>query len=1035
MEKLLTSAEIDKRMKRDGFSELRWLWESFKALGLGLYQIDEEQLSRESSRHMSWMAHPALMLAIALAAGGITRSGLAALAVYAFWFAAAWAGRVWLFPWRTIAAMELAVLLKHRSYRERLDSGKHAHEVMRRLAELGVNKLWDDPGYRIWIKSNSGEFQSVVRIGVGEAVRQALQDILGAKVDGHFRPGRFFDCLKDRKESVTRLVSARQEELAASREGRLAAADGIALLGHIRSTELRPGSAGDKYVQGVLEAIAQPDFLPKGVVEAAIWKRDPWSDLTGAEDFYSSASLRSGSLRDSLERRSKGVLGCFGYIRNKSISALDFRTSEGRGVRARLAAVRACGPDGRFIAVLFVDAVEGRFDIKPFLIRQALEDYARAAGFAAVFYHAFPLNQVPRRFAASLAAAGVSREELEIESIDASRREYLDAFGLPLEPFEYAFPKGTVIGYRVDLGVPTARIPAAPSGWRSAWRLMRGKGLLWTLAGASCACLASALYRANPDWLPWAAAVAAAVAAHELAGPAWRKQDRAARQAAPRVPQRPDFLTSIFEEISKNPLAIKMSYPARLGAKADKLLEFLDNPSSALAPLFEVLLSNVSLKDSHIDNALKFMRPLTAYERRKTMGLLELLWPVRDTAAFAIGLSEDKAGRDAAAAAVLSRIELIRSFLKSAPSSLWDKRLIRWAAWALRMSPESVLEIACLRPKILRGLWKYPRPIFAWILPAAAAWVAGSLCPAEYPAWWGTLLSALAAMSGTWLISARLACAPGILWYEKTRRRLGQTLEGGWKPSRACALMSEMGVNVEEYLRGGAREKEGVRVDIRDKRTLPGALEFLTSSEEIGNCIALRHFVSWTLPSLLSDETVMLADVSLPGSSRSWHRRAQIWMVAAQHRGEPVLVLNSVEFNEEGARCLKTIMPAIIETLQDVARRAGFKAIRAGISDFGRSWLDARFPQADDRVVAAKIHSPELGFGYYFDAFRLRHWGGRRYEYVSRRSAAARLYALVFGLLERLAGNRTKAESYFDAAASGNNSWEIPLSPAEPVRA
>ena len=51
-----------------------------------------------------------------------------------------------------------------------------------------------------------------------------------------------------------------------------------------------------------------------------------------------------------------------------------------------------------------------------------------------------------------------------------------------------------------------------------------------------------------------------------------------------------------------------------------------------------------------------------------------------------------------------------------------------------------------------------------------------------------------------------------------------------------------------------------------------------------GNCIALRHFVAWTLPALLDDESVMLADVSVR-TSKGFQPRGQVWLVAAERGG------------------------------------------------------------------------------------------------------------------------------------------------------
>ena len=151
-------------------------------------------------------------------------------------------------------------------------------------------------------------------------------------------------------------------------------------------------------------------------------------------------------------------------------------------------------------------------------------------------------------------------------------------------------------------------------------------------------------------------------------------------------------------------------------------------------------------------------------------------------------------------------------------------------------------------------------------------------------------------------------------------------------------------------------------------------------------------------------------------------------MVAAEREGEPVLVINSVEFNNEGAKHIDMLMPRIAEMVQDVSRRAGFKRIFVGISDFGRRWFDERFPQADPAVTIVKVHHEELGYAYYFDAFSLKRGAqGRRYEYMKRRTFVVRAYAVIFGVLKYLKGNVAKAAAFFDSARNVNNCWEVPI--------
>jgi len=1043
----LTMAEIEARMETDGFPELRWLWERFKRSGCALVDIDGDLNTRLRDKHMgALISHPFIMLAVSVgvaiymfgnlgsslglgsssSAFDRTMQGLfATLSVYLFWFAITVFQRTFIHPWKTIASTDLAAMLKRRSYREWLNATEEAQQVTMRLRELGVNELWDNSEYRIWINAVSGEFEVVERMSSADYVQKALREVLGNKEDRTFQPGRFYDNLKSRKKSVTRFVTLQQEALAASREGNLTVADGLSLLKHLKKTEMVPDSAGAKYLEGVIDALGAKDFLPKGVVVAAIWKRDPWVDLTRAEDFFSSASLRGNSFMDSLERRSKGMIGPFGYLRNKSISALDFKTSAGRSVRARLAAATMRNQEGVERPVLFVDAVEGRFEIKPALVRRAVDDYARAAGFDRVFYHSFPLNRVPMRFVSHLADSDARLEELDITYVNATRREYLDAFGLPVEPFEYAYPKGKVIGYSIDTGGWPSADPVVPGIGKLALYRVKDKSILWIMLFSSFACLSWVLYRLNPQWLLPAVALCALAVAYELViAPKFKRKIAAEEEITEDKKEHlPGFVQQILAEIGQTEMAIKMSYPDRLHPKVNKLLEYFEHPSARLAPFFEVILFNTSIKETHIENAIKFMKKLDASDRQKIATLFELLWPQRNEAILKVGLSEDKQARVEAMTATMTRIDRIREYVKGVPREGWNAKLLRKVGKVLQIAHEDVLEVVRLRPRILRGLKKPPRPIYAWIGPTAVAlgmvYLLVTQIPNVAPIAVYVVMMGVSVL-GTWVVSTRLAIAPGILCYEKTRRRLKEVLKGGWTRSPVSLRMSDLGLEVEEYARNQLYENKdkGIRIEIPDKRTLEGAMQFLTSSEEIGNCIALRNFVSWCLPSLLNDETIMLADVLLKGSSRAWHQRAQLWMVAAQRKGEPVLAVNSVEFNNEGAKHIDVLLPEMIEIMRDVCRRAGFRGIYVGISDFGRHWFEEHFPQGDVPDPIIKVHHPDLGFTYYFDAFNLKRSGilGKRYEYMKKRSLVARTYAVVFGLIERLKGNSAKAKAFFDSA-------------------
>lgn len=499
------STEPEAALAERGSPELRWLWGRFRASGRPASELSDEELARDRRRHIgALLGMPYLsgllsglgtfyfgrLLAahygVSADAGALDRvmpvvTGL--LCVYAAWFAAAVLQRTLVHPWDAVAAADLAFMLSRGGYRAWHDGTARARATLERLKALGISGRWDDPSWKVRLKASGGEFKEVEVLAPLEEARRAVREVLGHKPADVFVPGRYLGNLKDKKGSVSRFVKANQAALTALREDRLSLPEARALLSALRDTELTPGSAGARFLDGVLVSMEGGGALPSGVVEAAVWARDPLEDLGSASDFFSSASLRTGSWTDAVQRRTKGALGPFGYLRNKSVSALDFRTKDGRGVRARLAAAIV---EGR--VVLYVDAVEGRFDVRPAAVRRAVEAYARACGFKTVLYHAFPLNAVPRRFVEHLASGPLSA--VPIEYADASEREYLDAWGLPFEPFEYSFPRGTVYGYAraVDgapevLGAPAGVVAATLRGWR-------GRGLLWAMSAGALACAA-----------------------------------------------------------------------------------------------------------------------------------------------------------------------------------------------------------------------------------------------------------------------------------------------------------------------------------------------------------------------------------------------------------------------------------------------------------------------------------------------------------------------------------------------------------------
>ena len=990
----LSIDDIDRRMQTHGFAEMRWLWERFKSRHT-LDDLDPDQIDTLYRRHTRI---PGALLFLALGSG-LTFQNLnsiaevsssvplvlllSALGGYLALFLVTLVYRVAVVDWKEVASLQLAFMVSRPDYRQWL---AERHPIP------GLEG-WDDSQY---VRCYDRDLKSVESSTPKQQIQQALRAVLGHKEDNVYQPGRYTSNLKSRKKSVTGFVKENLKALELSKAGVLEVEEGRSLLKAL-SNELVKGSAGRRFLADVIGALGNPDFLPPDLTEVRIWKRDPWCDLTRAEDFYSSASLRGDSWRESIERRTKGMLGPFGYLRNPSISALDFRTSEGRCLRARMAAAHQGAR-----RILFVDGVEGRYQIKPSLIRRAIEDYAREAGFDQVFYHAFPLNKVPLRFVNSLKNEA-RLERLDLSLADASQKQYLDAFGLPLEPFEYAPPRGKVVGYSVDTGGGLVKEPDVPGALGLWWARMQRKALLWVLLLSTFVALAWMLYLIAPmAVIPTSLLMALSVL--------WERRPRGTESRHP--------VEELVEQIKEHPLSVKMSYEERLREKGELLRGYF--PKSAPTALLEEILSNPSIKATHLENYFRFLKKV---DRKKAIELLTFLWPSRNEVVLAVALSEQKKARTQLAKKVGARLDLARRVLKSGAEL--DLRQLRRVATVTGLGPEQTLRLVAERPRIVRGLWKSPRPIYVWPVPLALACLLLWLLPVRSAVLAYLILVGVVA-AGSWALSTRTSLAPGILTYEKTGRRLREVFEGGWKASGVVGQMNELGIDTEAYL--GAKTHENpelkTRIEIRDRRTVRGAAEFLTSSEEIGNCIALRNFVSWCLPSLLDDESIMLADVTCKGGGRLWQQRAQLWMVAAECEGRPVLTVNSLEFNNEGVKHLDVLMPEIIEVLRDVARRCRFTEIYVGISDYGREWLDTHFEQGTETASLFKVHARELGNRYYFDSFT-RGRGGWRF--MRQRTVGARLYALSFGALEWLQGNRAKAKAFFDSARNVHNFWKIPV--------
>ena len=506
----------------------------------------------------------------------------------------------------------------------------------------------------------------------------------------------------------------------------------------------------------------------------------------------------------------------------------------------------------------------------------------------------------------------------------------------------------------------------------------------------------------------------------------------------------PPFIKKIENRVSGNPVTQKAGYDTRVKKKIEKLLFYFPDPGEELSVFFEVVLFNISIRDTDLDNILKFLNKLEDEKRKNARQIFSWVWDIDNyndndrEKIIKAGLSEDISGRDKLKGRLVRRVDMIRRYVRTGSLETCDIEKLPLMKRALKnIDAVDILKITAINPHIMKGLKKTPRPLVAWIIPAFF------ILPVIYaitvfipgiPYIPVTVISIIFLAAATFIISTSWKIYPGVLYDKRICQYFERLLNREKLEPGIPGKMKELGLNVEEYHRENEYEApdKGIKIVIKDKRTLRGAVNFLTSGDTVGSCAALENSVSWTLPSLLADESILLADIFYKGTQNQYKQRGQVWMVAGEEDGQPVLTVNSLEFNETGSRHIEILMPRIIQALQDIARRVGFKKIYVGISTYGRCYLDKHFKQASSKNTIRKIHHSKSGYKYYFDAFGkgLSFNGGKvsvEYFYQKKRGILKRLYALIFCLIERCRGNKCKAGLFYESACCCRNCWEIPM--------
>ncbi len=499
-----------------GSPEMQRHWRIFRAGGGSLSDIDITRLRNQFVNHCNpLLGQPiATSLVLILLASIVTLYIIATVNYQSNSVILCWVGGVLAFgcsgflftylvtliqrrllwPMEPLLANSIAHALSQRNYRGWLHLQPQFHTTTLAIEDSGVSSTWDNPTYLRWYQREDDTYNSVSPLTKPEMIRSELLNFLGTKNQETRKhiPGPLQSHLKEGKRSVTRFVKANQQQLIELRQQTLCVEDAWSLLQLLLDTEVVPETSSATKLNALLTNPRDALALPERTIQAKVWQRDPWQDLCSQKDFYSSASLRGV---DAVGRSTKGRLSPFQYLENASISALDFSDRRGRAVRVRVGLCRILDGDSDNTPILFVDGVEGSNRISSKVILQGLIDYAKQINVDAILFYRFPHNTIPKRFIQMLDQEFLDREcntsmpssqirTVSLQYMNADARHYLDAFGGPIEPFEYAFPQGNVIAEIIGLNSEWAAPGRTPNMWDH-FLVLAKRHCLWFILATS----------------------------------------------------------------------------------------------------------------------------------------------------------------------------------------------------------------------------------------------------------------------------------------------------------------------------------------------------------------------------------------------------------------------------------------------------------------------------------------------------------------------------------------------------------------------
>ncbi len=485
----MSIAEIERRLAVDGFPELERHWQKFLSQSPNGDPPPFDQLMARTRRHTQVLlgrplvvmlttmlfAAPVAWIYAQSFATALQQRGLFSESVWILIFIATWATlnlgllilycimliqRYCLSPLEPLLADWTGWMLTQESLRSFLRNAKRIEHQNTVKKSPFITLDWEEKGWSCCLVKHQQQWVIVPKNQPEQVIRDWLIAFLGKKdeVSRKFVSGVYYSSLREGKASVTRFCRHHATELNNSRNSALTISDGIVLLEALLAEEIIADTEASKSLQRFLTAARENNFLPEHGLEARIWCRDPFVDLTHQTEFYSSASLRG---IQPMGRSSKGRLGTFGYLVNPSIFAIDFLNSTGRRVRARVALATLNSPNQDLGSFLYVDGVEGSNAVAPQAVHQALLQFAKDHKLAAVFYNQYPYNHIPQRMVRHIRDQE-SQTEISLRYLDSTELQYLDAFGWPIEPLEYAIPSGMVAGYW--FGTESTRPDRKPPG-------------------------------------------------------------------------------------------------------------------------------------------------------------------------------------------------------------------------------------------------------------------------------------------------------------------------------------------------------------------------------------------------------------------------------------------------------------------------------------------------------------------------------------------------------------------------------------------